>query len=158
MGECGSSPKWVWAAPSTSPCRSSATGAEVVPARATRSDGRRSVIVIVDDDRASLELLSAYLAGTGLQVVRARDGLEGLEEIRRDGPAAVMLDIRLPGMDGWEVLRRCAADDATRDIPVIIVSILDEKSRGLALGAAGYLIKPVKPGRTDRGRCVARRV
>ena len=108
-----------------------------------RSAGQQTVIVMIDDDRSSLELLSAYLAGTGLKVVRARDGLEGLEEIRREQPAAVILDIRLPGMDGWAVLDTLRSQDATRDIPVIIVSILDEKSRGLALGAIGYLTKPV---------------
>jgi CheY-like chemotaxis protein len=105
-------------------------------------DGRRSV-VITDDDRASQELLTAYLVGTGVQVVRARDGIDGLEEIYRRQPAAVVLDILLPGMDGWTVLDQLRNDVTTRDVPVIIVSILDEKSRGLARGAAGYLTKPV---------------
>ena len=87
--------------------------------------------------------MTAYLVGTGVQVVRARDGIDGLEEIRRRQPAAVVLDILLPGMDGWAVLDELRSDVTTRDVPVIIVSILDEKSRGLALGAAGYLTKPV---------------
>ncbi len=116
-----------------------------------RSGGQQTVIVMIDDDRSSLELLSAYLAGTGLKIVRARDGLEGLEEIRREQPAAVILDIRLPGMDGWAVLDTLRSQDATRDIPVIIVSILDEKSRGLALGAIGYLTKPVSRDDSARG-------
>ena len=106
-------------------------------------DGRRSVVVIIDDDRASQELLSAYLVGTGVQVVRTRDGIEGLEEVRRLRPVAVVLDILLPGIDGWAVLDALRSDETTRDVPVIIVSILDERSRGLALGAAGYLTKPV---------------
>jgi signal transduction histidine kinase/ActR/RegA family two-component response regulator len=105
--------------------------------------GRRPVVVIIDDDRASLDLLTAYLTGTGLQVVRARDGRHGLAEIRRLHPAAVVLDIRLPGMDGWEVLEALQTERATREIPVIIVSILEEKARGLAAGAAAYLTKPV---------------
>ena len=100
-------------------------------------------VVIIDDDRASQELLAAYLVGTGVQVVRARDGTEGLGEIRRRRPVAVVLDILLPGIDGWAVLDELRSDETTRDVPVIIVSILDEKSRGLALGAAGYLTKPV---------------
>jgi signal transduction histidine kinase len=104
-------------------------------------DGR--AVVIIDDDRATQELLAAYLAGTGVQVVRARDGIEGLGEIRRRRPVAVVLDIRLPGMDGWAVLEELHSDETTKDVPVIIVSILDEKSRGLALGAASYLTKPV---------------
>jgi len=101
------------------------------------------IVVVVDDDRASLDLMSAYLDGLAVQVVLARDGLEGLELARALTPAAVVLDIRLPGVDGWEVLSRLRSDDATRDIPVIIVSILDEKHRGLALGASEYLNKPV---------------
>jgi DNA-binding response OmpR family regulator len=54
-----------------------------------------------------------------------------------------VLDIKLPGLDGWEVLRQIRADQATRELPVIIVSIVDEKARGLTLGADDYLIKPV---------------
>jgi signal transduction histidine kinase/ActR/RegA family two-component response regulator len=101
------------------------------------------VVVVVDDDRASLDLMAAYLDGLGVQVVTARDGEEGLATIHSLGPAAVILDIRLPGMDGWEVLARLGDDAATSATPVIVVSILDERSRGLALGAADYLIKPV---------------
>ena len=101
------------------------------------------LVVVVDDDRASLDLMTAYLDGLGVRVALARDGEEGLGLIRAQSPAAVILDIRLPGLDGWEVLDRMRADDATGGIPVIIVSILDEKHRGMSSGAADYLIKPV---------------
>ena len=101
------------------------------------------VVVVVDDDRASLDLMTAYLDGLGVQVVHARDGQEGLELIRALGPAAVVLDIRMPGLDGWQVLTQVREDEATRAVPVIIVSILDEKTRGMTLGAADYLVKPV---------------
>jgi signal transduction histidine kinase/ActR/RegA family two-component response regulator len=111
------------------------------PDQADRAD--LPVVVVIDDDRASLDLMTAYLDGLGVQVVHARDGEEGLELIRVHGPAAVVLDIRMPGLDGWQVLTRVRDDEATRAVPVIIVSILDEKSRGLTLGAADYLIKPV---------------
>jgi CheY-like chemotaxis protein/anti-sigma regulatory factor (Ser/Thr protein kinase) len=118
--------------------------AERVDAEAPDSaDGRRSVVVIIDDDRSSLDLLSAYLTGTGLRVVRARDGDEGLSKVHRLHPAAVVLDIRLPGTDGWTVLETLKATPVTRDIPVIIVSILDEAARGLEAGAVEYLTKPV---------------
>jgi signal transduction histidine kinase/ActR/RegA family two-component response regulator len=116
-------------------------------AAADPAESRRSVVVIIDDDRASLDLLSAYLTGTGLRVVRARDGNEGLAEIRRVHPAVVVLDIRLPGMDGWTVLETLKEAPDTREIPVIIVSILDEAARGMAAGAAYYLTKPL--GRDD---------
>ena len=118
--------------------------AERVDAEAPDSaDGRRSVVVIIDDDRSSLDLLSAYLTGTGLRVVRARDGDEGLSEVHRLHPAAVVLDIRLPGTNGWTVLETLKTTPVTREIPVIIVSILDEAARGLEAGAVEYLTKPV---------------
>ena len=108
-----------------------------------QADGQLPAIVLIDDDRASLDLLTAYLEAFDVQVVRTHDGLEGLSAIHQLKPAAAVLDIKLPGLDGWEVLRQIRADQTTRELPVIIVSILDEKSRGLALGADGYLIKPV---------------
>ncbi len=100
-------------------------------------------VVVIEDDRPSLDLFSAYLSGAALEVVTARDGAAGLDAVRRARPDAVLLDIRLPGIDGWAVLRELKSDPATRDIPVIVVSIVDERSRGVALGAAAYLVKPV---------------
>jgi CheY-like chemotaxis protein len=100
-------------------------------------------IVMIEDDRPSLDLLTAYLSGAAITVVSARDGESGLEAVRRDLPSAVLLDIRMPGIDGWEVLRALKEDPQTAHIPVIVVSIVDERSRGAALGAAGYLVKPV---------------
>ena len=116
--------------------------AEEHPA-APADEAHLPVVVVVDDDRASLDLMTAYLDGLGVQVVHARDGQEGLELIRALGPAAVVLDIRMPGLDGWQVLTQVREDEATRAVPVIIVSILDEKTRGMTLGAADYLVKPV---------------
>ncbi len=102
-----------------------------------------TTIVIIEDDRPSLDLLTAYLSGMAITVVAARDGQSGLEAVRRDSPAAVLLDIRMPGLDGWEVLRTLKEDPQTASIPVVVVSIVDERSRGASLGAAGYLVKPV---------------
>lgn len=106
--------------------------------------GADSVVVVIDDDRRSLDLLTAYLDGQGVRVVRARNGRDGLATIRRVRPLATLLDIRLPGVDGWTVLDDLQSDPQTRPMPVIIVSILDEKARGLAAGAADYLTKPVR--------------
>ena len=103
----------------------------------------RADVVVIDDDRPSLDLLTAYLVGDHLRVTTARDGKSGLEAVRRIGPAVVLLDIRLPGMDGWAVLEALQGDVMTRDIPVVVVSIMDEHPRGAALGAAAYLVKPV---------------
>ena len=105
--------------------------------------GEQPRVVVIEDDRSSLELFSAYLEGTGIKLVKARDGTDGLALVRKHTPDAVLLDIRLPGMDGWQVLRAMKADGATADIPVIVLTIVDERSRGIELGALDYLTKPV---------------
>ncbi len=101
-------------------------------------------VVVIEDDRPSQELLTAYLSGAASQVTVARDGPSGLAAVRRVHPAVVLLDIRLPGIDGWSVLETIKAEPETRDIPVIVVSIVDERARGAALGAGAYLVKPVR--------------
>jgi signal transduction histidine kinase/DNA-binding response OmpR family regulator len=105
--------------------------------------GPGPTVVVVEDDRRSFDLLRAYLEGVGVRVVSARDGEEGLDTVRRLSPAGVILDILLPGIDGWEVLAQLKADPRTAPIPVIVVSMLDERGRGFAVGAAEYLVKPV---------------
>jgi signal transduction histidine kinase/DNA-binding response OmpR family regulator len=120
-------------------------GAPVSAGRRTAKPQRRGepLVVVIEDDRRSLELLMLYLQDAGVAVVDARDGPEGLDAVRRLGPSAVVLDIRLPGMDGWDVLAALKADPATATVPVVVVSMLDERGRGFALGAAEYLVKPV---------------
>ena len=105
--------------------------------------GPGPTVVVVEDDRRSFDLLRAYLEAAGVRVVGARDGEEGLDTVRRLSPAGVILDILLPGIDGWEVLAQLKADPGTAAIPVIVVSGLDESGGGSALGAAEYLVKPV---------------
>jgi signal transduction histidine kinase/DNA-binding response OmpR family regulator len=105
--------------------------------------GPGPTVVVVEDDRRSFDLLRVYLEAAGARVVSARDGEEGLDTVRRLSPAGVVLDILLPGIDGWEVLAQLKADPGTAAIPVIVVSMLDERGRGFALGAAEYLVKPV---------------
>ena len=100
-------------------------------------------VVVVEDDRRSFDLLRVYLEAAGARVVGARDGAEGLDTVRRLNPAGVILDILLPGVDGWEVLAQLKADPGTAQVPVIVVSMLDERGRGFALGASEYLVKPV---------------
>ena len=112
-------------------------------ARGDVSVDRQCTVVMIEDDRASADLFSAYLEPTGIRIVKARTGHEGLARIRRVKPDAVLLDIRLPGMDGWDVLAELQSDPDTAGIPVIVVSIVDERSRGLGLGALDYLTKPV---------------
>ena len=100
-------------------------------------------VLVVEDDPHSAELLTVYLEGAGYGVTVARDGAEGLELARRLRPRAVVLDILLPRVDGWDLLARLKADPATADSPVVVVSMLDERGKGLALGAVEYLVKPV---------------
>ncbi|TGN64145.1 GAF domain-containing protein [Nocardioides eburneiflavus] len=107
-------------------------------------DDGLSTVLLVDDDRASLDLMTAYLSASPVRVLHARDGFEALSLSRTAAPDAVVLDIRLPRMDGWEVLARMKADPATRAIPVVVASIIDERQRGLQLGAVAYLLKPVR--------------
>jgi signal transduction histidine kinase/CheY-like chemotaxis protein len=105
--------------------------------------GQGPTVVVVEDDRRSFDLLRVYLEAAGARVVSARDGEEGLDTVRRLSPAGVVLDILLPGIDGWEVLAQLKADPGTAAIPVVVVSMLDERGRGFALGATEYLVKPV---------------
>jgi CheY-like chemotaxis protein/anti-sigma regulatory factor (Ser/Thr protein kinase) len=104
---------------------------------------RRGTVLVIEDDPASAELLTIYLEGAGYQAVVARDGASGLALARQLLPRAVILDILLPDVDGWELLARLKGEPATAALPVVVVSMLDERSQGLTLGAAGYLVKPV---------------
>jgi signal transduction histidine kinase len=101
-------------------------------------------VLLVDDDRASLDLISAYLDGSPTRVLRAKDGVEALELVRKERPAAIVLEIGLPRLDGWQVLNELKADPATAAIPVVIATDVDDRSRGLSLGADAYLRKPIR--------------
>ncbi len=101
------------------------------------------LVLVIEDDAKAAELLRLYLAEAGYTVALARDGREGLEKVKRLHPGAVILDVLLPKVDGWAFLTQMKADPATKDVPVIITSIVDQKGKGFALGAVQYLVKPV---------------
>lgn len=105
-------------------------------------DPRRAVVVI-EDDPSSAELVGVHLTAAGLRPVPVRTGEEGLAAVRALRPAAVVLDIHLPGMDGWDVLSAIKADPRIASTPVVVVSVLPERGRGFALGASDYIVKPV---------------
>jgi signal transduction histidine kinase/CheY-like chemotaxis protein len=109
----------------------------------SESAERADTILVVEDDRRSADLLVLYLEDAGFRVVVARDGVEGLELAQQLTPSALILDILLPRLDGWDLLTRLKAAPETADIPVVIVSMLDERGEGFALGASDYLVKPV---------------
>jgi signal transduction histidine kinase/CheY-like chemotaxis protein len=106
-----------------------------------RAESNHTVLVI-DDDPDVIHLLEEDLADAGYHIVGATDGLEGLEKARTLEPLAVILDILMSPKDGWQVLHELKTDVATRSIPVIVLSIVDNKELGYRLGAFDYLMKP----------------
>jgi len=109
-----------------------------------------NTILVVDDEPVTREMLSRVLSKEGFQVVTAARGEECLRLARQVHPRAITLDVMMPGMDGWAVLSALKADPEVADIPVIMLSIVDDGRLGYALGASDYLTKPL-----DRARLVA---
>ncbi len=101
------------------------------------------VVLVVEDDPHSFELISTYLGEAGYQVVHAADGEEAMKAARSIHPAIITLDIILPDKDGWKILQELKDSPDTRDIPVLITSVLQDEETGFALGAADYIVKPV---------------
>jgi signal transduction histidine kinase/DNA-binding response OmpR family regulator/HAMP domain-containing protein len=106
------------------------------------SEGAPTVLVI-DDDPTVHDLVQRFLNKEGLNMIGARSGEEGIRLAKELHPAAITLDVLMPGMDGWAVLTELKADPALSEIPVIMLTIMDEKQMGYALGAADYLTKPI---------------
>ncbi|MEN3361116.1 MAG: hypothetical protein V7637_5098 [Mycobacteriales bacterium] len=113
------------------------------PSASAIQSGSRGGILVIEDEPAAAQLLRTYLEDAGYRVTVAVDGRDGLAGARRCAPAAILLDLVLPGMDGWEVLRQLKLDSQLRDVPVVIVTVVDEREVGLALGAVDYLVKPL---------------
>ena len=101
------------------------------------------VIVAIDDDSDSLKVITDNLEYEGYNVVGCTDGEKGLERIKDLLPFAVTLDIMMPYRDGWSVLRELKSHPRTKDIPVVIISIIEDRPKGLQLGASDYLVKPI---------------
>lgn len=127
-----------------SPTPRPAVQEETAQERLTEAASAGPLVLIVEDDPKAADLLRLYLTEAGYIVDIARDGAEGLEKVKRRAPAAVILDVLLPKVNGWSFLTQVKADPTTRDVPVIMVSIVDQKGKGFALGAADYLVKPVQ--------------
>ncbi len=120
------------------------TAVEPTKASVTTASGRLTpLVLIVDDEVPARELLASYLEPE-YRVAMAESGVEALKEAERLRPDAITLDVMMPGSDGFETLVALRKNSATADIPVIILSIVDQKQVGFALGAADYLIKPVR--------------
>ena len=101
------------------------------------------LILVVDDDATVREVMERYLTREGFSVITASGGKEGLRLARELHPAAITLDVIMPDLDGWTVLAAIKGDPELADIPVILMTIVDEKNRGYSLGATDYVVKPV---------------
>ena len=125
-------------------------------ARPTTAAARRrrrrpgSLVLVIDDDPTVRDLMRRSLDKEGFRVEHAAGGEEGLRLARELRPDAITLDVMMPGMDGWAVLAALKSDPELAEIPVVMVTIVDDKNLGYALGAADYLTKPI-----DRERLAA---
>ena len=117
--------------------------------RFTQIPAGASKILVIDDDPTVHDLMARYLGKEGFQVVIAPGGKEGIEMAKQVKPDLITLDVLMAEMDGWAVLSELKADPATADIPVIILTMFDDKEMGFALGASDYMTKPI-----DRERLV----
>jgi signal transduction histidine kinase/CheY-like chemotaxis protein len=132
-------------------------GAENVIAAPVEADGHEDgaesmaptgrYVLVIDDDPQQRALVHRFLSKEGFRVFTAAGGEAGLRLVRQFRPMAITLDVMMPGMDGWSVLAELQADPELRDIPVIMLTMVDDPERGFTIGAADYLTKPV-----DRGR------
>ncbi len=106
-------------------------------------------VLVIDDDPVVRDLMHRFLEKEGYHVVTVGTGMDGVRLARELKPFAITLDVMMAGMDGWEVLTTLKANPATSDIPVIMVTIVDDKNLGYALGATDYMTKPI-----DRERLI----
>jgi len=114
--------------------------------RAEKEQEKTPTVLVVDDDQPSLELLQAYLEDVDCETVTARDGPDALEIIAKEPPDLILLDVMMPKMSGFEVCKRIKKDPKTSDIPVIMVTALNEFGdieRGIDSGTDDFLSKPV---------------
>ncbi len=116
----------------------------VTTMKATLPPGTKiPLVLVIDDDKGVIDLLGRFLAKQGMRVASARSGPEGLQAARKLKPSLITLDIVMPGMDGWGVLREIQKDEVLSQIPVIVISIVDNPSLGVSLGACEYMTKPI---------------
>lgn len=104
------------------------------------------LILAVDDNAANLKLLSVLLRSEGYEVLAAQDAEQALEILRRVRPRLILMDLQMPGMDGFELTARIKADPATRGIPVVAVTsyaMKGDQEKALAAGCDGYQTKPI---------------
>lgn len=112
-------------------------------ARLESDESKGQLVLTVDDDAGVITLFRRYLGKQGYRVVGLTRGDRVVEEAKRLKPYAITLDILMPDRSGWEVIRDLKSDPVTRDIPIIVCSIMAERDKGLSMGVADYLVKPI---------------
>jgi PAS domain S-box-containing protein len=115
-----------------------------MPHAPTEAGSGRDVVLVIDDDPAQRDLMTRFLGREGFGAVTAADGYSGLQLAKSFHPRAILLDVTMPGLDGWSVLSALKADPAVADIPVVMVTFVDERGLATSLGAADYVMKPVR--------------
>jgi GAF domain-containing protein/DNA-binding response OmpR family regulator len=120
------------------------------PPATTESAGKAGTVLVIDDEPTVGDLVQRFLAREGFHVVTATSPDEGLARARQLQPDVITLDVLMPGTDGWAVLSALKSNPETADIPVVMLTIVDDRNLGYALGAADYLAKPI-----DRERLTA---
>jgi signal transduction histidine kinase/DNA-binding response OmpR family regulator len=128
-------------------------------AAATEKEGARGTLLVIDDDPSSRELLQRMLEKEGYAVRLAANGPDGIAAAKEHKPDLITLDVMMPSMDGWAVLSALKADPATADVPVVMLTMVEDRPMGFALGATEYLTKPVQKSRVLEAvsRCVGQK-
>jgi len=129
--------------PAGTPARDSRPVSAALSPTSTPAPARTRTVLIVDDDPMVLALFRSTLERESIKVLTACDGMDGLRQARQHRPQAIVLDIRLPDLDGWSVMSVLKMDPDLSATPVVIISIEEQRARGYALGAVDYLIKPL---------------
>ncbi len=119
------------------------SGNSFVEFKSYNSSNNGHTILVVDDDLVAVNKISSYLEEEGYNTLIARSGREALHLAEKHQPFAITLDVIMPEMDGWEVLQKLKSNPKTKHIPVIAISVSDERDTGFALGAVGYIQKPI---------------
>ncbi|HLY27667.1 MAG TPA: response regulator [Aggregatilineales bacterium] len=124
--------------------KSEQTAAPVKATTTAPKTGKKTTILVIDDDKPTREIVARFLDKQGYRIEMAASGEEGLQRARELHPDAITLDVMMPTMDGWSVLAVLKADKELADIPVVMLTMADNKNMGYTLGASDYLMKPVE--------------
>jgi len=104
-----------------------------------------NTLLIIDDEAANIQLISDFLEAQGIEIMIAKNGADGISRAKKGQPDLILLDIRMPGMDGYEVCHQLKSDESTREIPIIFMTgltELDDKLKAFAVGGVDYVTKP----------------